>query len=273
MTVDLIVNCYERTYREVLAPNFFSSLCEQNDYAFDGCIALINNVDDLPAARQLAEQRIRAGEISSYYIVSDLLPNALRATGMTGRALGRRPYFVDYGLVMSLAGDSDFIVGWDAEVRLTSASDWVTPALHLLKDRSDVFSAAPRWPRRGFDSLDEETVETCGDWALNWAFSDQVFMVRRDEISSPIYRRFALASIARHANHPYSFEARLESYQRTSRRFRASHATIEYVHNDLDPVIPRLDGYSRLEGLRRRGLTATRRVLANRFDYPPLRLP
>src|ERR1700733_5243935 len=45
-TVDLCVNCYERTYREVLKPGFFPALVAEHRHAFARRTAIINNVND-----------------------------------------------------------------------------------------------------------------------------------------------------------------------------------------------------------------------------------
>jgi len=272
--VDLLVNCYERTYRNVLSEGFFDAIREQNRVEFAGRYAVINNVADASDARALAERMRASGEIDGFVFVHEQLDSALRRTGLRRRNLGARPYFVDYALVMAITGTAPFVVGWDAEVELDEPADWITPALDLLAERPDVFSAAPRWPARGFDTLDEESISADSPWRLTWSFGDQAWLARRDELASPIYRRFAPATLARTPMHPFSFEARIESYQRSSRRFRAVHEDIGYRHNDLEGVIHRLGGPTRIERTSAVLSRAMRRILYTvKSQHPSLRLP
>lgn len=272
--VDLVVNCYERTYRDVLSPGFFGHLVADNQREFAGRVVVINNVDDPQDARKRAEALLADGEITEFVFVADRIDAALRVAGLPRRALGGRPYFLDFALVMATVGSSPYLLGWDAEVRLTEPADWVTPAVDLLESRPDVFSVAPRWPAREHDTLDEETVARQGPWHLGWAFSDQVWLVRREEVASPIYRRFAPASLARNHDHPFTFEARVESYQRAARRYRATHGSVRYHHEDLaDRVVDRLGGTA-LEKVRSKALRGIHRgLLAAEASGPRWRLP
>ena len=63
--VDLVVNCYERTYRRVLAEGFFDAIADQNRVEFAGRYAVINNVVDTADARAMAERLVASGEILS----------------------------------------------------------------------------------------------------------------------------------------------------------------------------------------------------------------
>jgi len=270
----LIVNVYERTYRAALTPGTFDAIVADNRVQIEDRWVLINNVDDSTHARRMAQALMESGEISGFALVEHEIDRALKVTGLTRRALRRRPYFLNYGLVMSITGSEPYVLGWDAETRLTSPADWLTPGIELLESDANIFSVCPRWPATR-DTLDQETVGRQGPWALNYGFTDQVFLVRRREIASPIYRALAPASMVRSANHPFSFEARLESHQRARGLFRATHTQVSFVANDLPPVIERqLGGYTWRERLQRRLLALVGAGLARLGSSDPrLRLP
>lgn len=271
--IDLIVNCYERTYREVLQPGYFLGIEKQNQQRFSGRIAVINNVDDRGSADSAAMALLASGEITSYVFVADRIDEALKRVGLSRRTLGQRPYFLDFALVMAITGESPLVLGWDAEVRLQYVADWVTAGSSLLHRRPDVFSVSPRWPARAFDTLNQETLDRDGIWHLSWGFSDQIWLVRRHEIAQRIYRRFAPAALARHSEHPRTFEARIEAYQRAEKRYRAIHDSIGYVHNDMESVLTRL-GLTRREAEVTRWLNGSRRLLERgAWQKPRLRLP
>ena len=233
-SVGVVVNCYERTYRKVLQPGFFRQVVDQNQFAFDEVVALINNVADRDDAQQRARALVEAGDITSFTFVSDHLAAALESSGLTRRALRRRPYLLDYGITMPHAVSTDWLLGWDAEAHLLTPTNWIAPSMGLLLDDPRLFHASLSWPALPHEpGALGEAVELRGPFSLNYGFSDQLFLLRRHELLRPIYRSFAPAAMVRHAPHPYTFEYRVEAHQRAKGRRRASLTTVHYATNDV----------------------------------------
>lgn len=254
-SVGLVVNTYERTYRDVLSPGFFPSITAQNRREADEVVALVNNVADRADATARAEALVAAGEISAYAFVADHLPGALGAARLPSRVLRRRPYLLDYGLVMPHVVGTRWLLGWDAETRLPVPIDWVTPSLRLLTDDPRVFHTSLGWSvAPGEPGPLGEAVDHVGDFALGWGFSDQLFLLRRTDLVGPIWRSFAPAAAVRHAPHPYTFEYRVEAHQRAVRRHRATLTTVRYETNDLSTGVVERDGRSWRDDAERRAL-------------------
>lgn len=254
-SVGLVVTCYERTYRQVLTPGFFPGVLAANRRGLDEVVALINNVDDPADARARAEALRVSGEITSYAFVADHLDRALARARLPRRVLRSRPYLLDYGLVMPHVVDTDWLLGWDAETRLVEPTNWVDPSLDLMTDDRRVFHTSLAWPPAGphDPGLAGETIGWADDFALNWGFSDQVFLLRRDLLVGPVFRAFAPAAMARHAPHPHTFEYRVEAHQRARGHLRATLSTCRYETNPIEDVISRT-GETPLDSLRRRAL-------------------
>lgn len=272
LPVTLVVNVYERTWREALQPGRFPGIAEQNLAEFAERFILINNVSDREEVAAAADALVEAGELTGYRFVADVIADALKVARLPRRVLNRRGYFLDFGLAMTVTGSQPFIVGWDPETELVEPTAWIGPAIQLLEADTSVGSASPIWPAR--ETLSDEAVREDSTWVYNWGFSDQVFLVRRADIAAPIYRAFAPAALARHEAHPFTFEARLESWQRASRRTRATHRFAEYRTNDFGDVMVREGGYSRRElGLRNVFLLFRRLLTRYPMRHPRLRLP
>ena len=75
--VDLVVNCYEKTYEKVLTKAYWDSLVEQNRFAFANKVALINNVKNLPEVKRIADNLQASSGIDRYYVVDEQLSKAL----------------------------------------------------------------------------------------------------------------------------------------------------------------------------------------------------
>ena len=226
--IDLVINTFERTYRNVLAPGTFRRVEEQNLRRFRRRVALINNVGDLDDARRRAASLRDSGEIDEYHVVEDRLDKALAATGLTRRDLGRIPHYSDCALVAVTLPGAPWLLYWDAEVELDRPYDWISPSVDLMEADERVVGASPtgstgeaRW----------STLEVVGDFALSFGLSDQLFLARRKDLGRPIYGCSALASLRFPLAHVAPvFEQRLDAYMRSVNRYRASHLCAIYHH-------------------------------------------
>ena len=226
--VDLVVNCYERTYRDVLTAERFATAQADNVAPVARRTALVNNVLDRGDAQALADALIAADGLDAVFFVEDHLDEALARTGLTRAELGPIAYFTDWALVAVCLPGPDWILHWDAEVRLRAPLDWISPALELMERDRRVLVANPNWPD---PTLDSHTLEEDGPFALGHGFSDQVFLARRSELARPIYHDRTLARLRYPVAHLGDiFEARVDSHLRRSGRLRATHREATYEH-------------------------------------------
>jgi hypothetical protein len=226
--VDLVVNCFERSYRKVLAPGFFARIAADNARAFASRTVVINNVDDRADATALAQARVDAGEIDRYVFVADRRVRALAQCGLTQHELQPIPYFTDFAIVAATLDGPDWMLMWDADLRLREPADWVTPAIELMERDPRIMVANPNWP---VDNLDDFTQETDGPFAIGQGFTDQAFLGRRSELGRPIYRQRCVAL----RRYPLSyvgaiFEARVDAHMRHAGRLRATYRDAVYEH-------------------------------------------
>ena len=264
--VDLFVNTFERTYTKVLSKGFFPSIEEQNQYRFSKKIALINNIQSRKDASIRADILIERGEIDAYYFVADYLDQALQKTGLNYEDLGRTQHYTDCALVTVTLSKSPWLLYWDAEISLRKPVNWIDPAIKLMKNEPFVFVVNPNpdsnWIK---DSVKNGTMEIKGDFALSYGFSDQVFLVRSNELSRPIYKEKCLASLRYPMAHIGSiFEMRVDAYMRTHRRLRATYISATYINPDNEGLSypPELSWIERIRKVRNEYL---HRKLRNKY--------
>jgi hypothetical protein len=250
-SVDFIVNTFERTYRQVLAPGFISNMADDHCYPFSRRIVIVNNVKDRADAEARANSLKSLGEIAECFFVSDLLPGTLQRAGLTFADLLPNFYYSDWALTAIFLEGSDFLVQCDADVRLKEKWDWITPSLNLMASDSRIAVANPNWET---ESLKHEAREFQGDFGIGYGFSDQLYLVRRCEFARPIYRFRAPISL----RYPMAaggriFEQMVDSYMRVNGRMRATLSTIRYTHGSEEGVShTKLTGFARLMEIRNR---------------------
>lgn len=248
--VDLVINCYERTYREVLAPGFFPEIERSCCFRFSQRVALINNVNNLAEARHMALKLRGAGEIDEFVFVEELIASALKKLGLSQKALDPLPFYSNWALVALILPGSDYMVHWDAEVRLTDSIDWISPSLQLMRENRRIATTNPLW-KNGEDA--PEFRERAGEFSFSYGFSDQLYLLDRREFARPIYHywvpiscRFPVSHIA-----PY-FEQWVDSYIRVTKRYRATFMKAHYVHTTEEGAAYPRNFESRLRFLRNR---------------------
>jgi hypothetical protein len=220
--IDLVVNCYERTYRDVLAPGVFARIEADNGWRFAMRTALVNNVEDRADAQARADALVAAGEIDRVVFVADRLDAALARTGVRREELS---WHVDWGLVAVTLDGPEWLLHWDADVRLREPSGWIAAATALMAREPAVLVANPNWEDA---TLARETLRADGDFALGYGFSDQVFLGRRADLGAPIYGQRCVARWR--YPYPQSFEARVDAHLRHSGRLRATYRAAVYEH-------------------------------------------
>ncbi len=220
--VDLVVNCFERSYRTVLAAGFFERISDQNARRFASRTALVNNVEDRSDAEARGRLLVESGEIERVVFVEDRVEAAAARAGVQCEELS---WHLDWALVAVTLDGPGWVLHWDADVRLREACDWVGPALALMERDHRVLVANPNWEIANLDSF---TSEQAGQFALGHGFSDQVFLGRRAELGRPIYGQRCIARW----RYPYpgSFEARIDAHLRHAGRLRATYRGAVYEH-------------------------------------------
>ncbi len=226
--IDLVINTFERTYRDVLRPGTFAEIEAQNSVPLASRTALINNVSDREDARARAQALVETGEIDRYAFVEDLLPQALDVAGLLPADLGKVAHYTDAPLVAVTMGGPRWLLYWDADVRLAEAQDWITPSIELMEAERRVLVANPRWVD---PTLEQETIEVRQSFALGLGFSDQLFLVRRADLAAPIYGQRCLALLRSPLAHlGHIFESRVDAWMRHHDRLRATYLRALYIH-------------------------------------------
>jgi hypothetical protein len=240
--VDLVINVFERTYREVLRPGQVLARAQQHSYPFARRVILINNVDDPDELQSRLDPLLSSGEITEVHFVEERLDEALRKTGLTRGELEPVLHYSDCSLVALTLPGSPFVAYVDAEVHLAEEHDWITPALQMMQEDKRVAVANPDWTP---STLEAETREMHGQFALGYGFSDQLYLVKREEFAAAIYGYWCPMSWRYPLSHFAAvFEQRVDSYMRTHGRLRATYMGVRLEHRSDEGA-----GYRKTRGM------------------------
>lgn len=227
--VELSVTVWERTWRSTLTRAFFEGITASVGRGFDRVTVTVNNVDSPVEVRDRFAEL--SGIVDASIWVTDALPAALAATGLSPRRLEPLPHYTDHFLVKITAPGPRWLVHWDTDVVLTQPGDWVTPSVDLLSQDDSVAVAGPGWTDEA--SMTNETVRQEGPFNLGYGFTDHIFMVDRIRLRNPIYRHVCPASWWYPTSHLTPiFEQRVDAWMRRNRLLRATYRDVRYQHTE-----------------------------------------
>lgn len=267
--VDFVINCYERTYRDVLQPGFMAARVAEQRFSFASVTVLVNNVnDDRGDAERLAKELLAADPVvSRVEFVEDHIAAAFAKTGLSARRIRRLPHFTDCCLVALTLPGPDWLVYWDADGRLREAADWISPMIAYMEHHPEIAVGNPNNWHEGL--AEREALEVDGDVAVGYGFSDVAFLVRRSEFARPIYRKICPASWRYPLAHVEAiFEQRADAYMRRTGQTRATYLPVVVTHEAEAGVNYPAGGLR--ERARRKALTLADRALSQ-ASHPAVR--
>jgi len=226
--VDLIFNCYEKTYKEVLDEDFIHWVIKQNKFEFANIFVVINNVKNKEWVKKLAEKTKKAWIISDYFRVEDHIDAALKKSGLKKSDIGKLTHYIDRALVCSEIAKSEYLLHWDSDVYLEKDANWINPCIQEMERNKRILIANPFWKQYNKGHF---WAKKNNEFYYAYRFSDQLYLVRKKDLLQDIYRYdhiytsiFPLYTIGR------TFEARIDSYMRNKDRIRLIYRHTSYTH-------------------------------------------
>jgi hypothetical protein len=227
-SVDFVLNVFERTYRSMLQPGHISAMWKSQVFPFTNKVVLVNNILDRGLVESLLAPLLASNEITAYYFVQDLLDSTLSQAGLTRKEIQKTIHYTDCILVATFLPGSPFLVYCDADVVLKEPVDWISPGLTLMEQDKRIAVVNPDWNP---STLKEEAREFKDHFGIGYGFSDQIFLVSRQEFARPIYRNRAPISRRYPLSHLAPvFEQMVDSYMRLHGRLRATYTPSVYLH-------------------------------------------
>jgi hypothetical protein len=229
-TVDCYIDCWEGSYRALLAPGVLGERYATHCYPFARRVLTINNVDDRREVQRLADAAIGRGECDAYVLVDEELPAALERCGLRLDDIRPVLHFVDFHLVTVATAQADYVLHVAGDVQLTRPFDWVSDAVTRLGANERFLIANPNFAaHRGL--IEKESLRFEAPYWIGFGFSDQCFLGASRRLAAPIYgewnlvcNRYPMTHIGR------IFEARLDAYMRNHRLLRITDSRVEYTH-------------------------------------------
>ena len=242
-TCSFATTCWERDWRTILlSPDYLKvRQIENHRYPFIEKVLIINNVQDLSAVKKAAETKIREGVLTRYLVVDEIVDEMLqffdlkRSDFRVDPAWGVGPDWVYYNALGPLAaiysGESDYLLYMTGDVRLDTPCQWIEKSIRVMEKKEKVKVANLVWNGSLQEVKQESYRRSWNFFFARQGFSDQMFLVKRDDFKKPIYGE--IREDSHHFPRGDVFEKRVFSYLKNRGLERMIFRKGSYIHENI----------------------------------------
>jgi hypothetical protein len=238
---------WEKDWRQILLdPEYLPIRQIQNHcFPFAEKLLIINNVVDLAAVKKAASRWIAEGVLSRFVIAAEIEDETLsffqlkRSDFQAGADAhlyeNVNPDWIYYNALGPLAAiyccKSDYLLYLTGDVYLSEPLDWVGPALKKMESNPLYKVANPIWNGNDREARQESYRTDGAFYAAKSGFSDQIFLVKKEEFYKPIYGEIRPDSA--HFPRGDVFEKRVFSYLKNRGLERIIFRRGSYIHENF----------------------------------------
>lgn len=243
-TVTFATCCWERDWRLILLdPHYLRTKQIANHcFPFSERLLIINNVKDLEAVKQAAQAKVDEGILTRFVVAEEIAPEALsffrlnrsdfQPADDSFKVNADWIYYNALGPLCSIYEcKSDYLLYLTGDVRLDARVDWVGKALRKMEQNDEIKVANLTWNHRYKEAKKESYRLEWNFYRAKQGFSDQLFLVRRNDFRQPIYGEIRPDS--HHFPRGDVFEKRVFSYMKNRGWERIIYRRGSYIHENI----------------------------------------
>ena len=207
-----------------------------HSFPFHERLLIINNVSDLDQVQKAAEKKIDEGVLDRYVVADEkILPFFhLKRADFTSDGKVNNDW-VYYNAIAPLTAiyeaRSDYLLYLTGDVYLERKVRWIGHALRLMEKNPNYKVANPTWNGKYGEAKKESYRKSFRFFIAKEGFSDQLFLVKREDFCAPIYSEIRPDS--HHFPRGDVFEKRVFSYMKNRQWERITYRHGSYTHENI----------------------------------------
>lgn len=184
--ITFATSCWERDWRRVLLdPDYLATRQIGNlQFSFAEKLLVINNVKNLDVVKKAAQEKVDQKILTSY-VVAQTIPPVFQFD---------RSHFNDWQYYNALSPftaiyecQSEYLLYLTGDVYLKEPVDWIPKALRYMQKNPQMKVANLTWNDNYEEAKKESAFRTWNFFVAEAGFSDQMFLVRKEDFCAPIY--------------------------------------------------------------------------------------
>lgn len=228
-----VTNCWEGDWYHVLSDSRLKQIMNNNSYNFDDRTLIINNIkpDTVKSISKAIDNALKIGAFNNFYFVDHHYKNALDAVGLKREDIGvGYNYSISEWVAIYLC-NTEYLVYYMGDAIADSAHDWITPSINLMGKYENVKVCNPLWSYKYNEAKVESRYEL-DDFYIGDGFSDQCFLIRKNDFCKGIYNERHPDEIKFPAYAGDSFERRVYCWMRNNNILRGTYKHCSYIHRN-----------------------------------------
>lgn len=238
--ITFATSCYERDWEHILKRDGYlkTKMIENHSYPFKERILIINNVLDYDRVSLEAKKKVDEGILTNFYIAKDFEKEVLdffklkREDFKAYNSLENDWVFYNSICVLTaiyLCGSKYFLYH-TGDVYLENRVNWIDQAIDLM-NKHEKFKVANLIWNDNYEEAKKEALKKKREFFISEKFSDQLFLVQKEDFRAPIYNEI------REDSHHYPkgdvFEKRVFSFMKNHGWKRMTYRNGSYIHKSF----------------------------------------
>lgn len=231
--VTFATKCWEKDWQYILSDKRLYQIIDNNDYDFDERILIVNNInkDSIRSVNKAVDRAIQLGAFTNCYFVDDHWKDALDAIGLKREEIGKGyVYSISEWVAIHLC-KTKYLLCYCGDCIPTTDHDWITPSVELMEKDSQIKVSNPVWNWNHEISRIESVYQT-KDFYVGNGFSDQCFLVRKEDFHQDIYKEYHPDGEKYPVYGGDLFEKRVYCWMRNHNFLRATYKHSYYLHKN-----------------------------------------
>jgi hypothetical protein len=245
-TCSFATTCWEKDWKHILCTPDYLSICQiqRHCFPFAERLLVINNVANLGAVKKVAEDLVAQNILTRIVIAEEIASEMLSffqlspqdfALTEEGRQYNLPPTWLYYNALGPLtalyACKSDYLLYVTGDVWLKKPVHWIPKAIRVMEKKERVKVANLLWNENTKEAKKESYRRSWNFFFSKEGFSDQMFLVKKEEFCQPIYGE--LRSDLAHFPRGNTFERRCFSYMKNRGWERITFRRGSYIHENI----------------------------------------
>ncbi|MBI5273169.1 MAG: hypothetical protein HY861_04220 [Chlamydiia bacterium] len=243
-TVTFATSVWERDWRQILLDPDYLKVRQIDNHCFPFAekLLVINNVKCLDAVKKAALEKVSEGVLTRIVVAEEICAEMLsffqlarddfRADAESAQYAAVSHDWVFYNALGPLSAiytaTSDYVLYLTGDVWLDKRVDWIPKALRRMARFPQYKVANLTWNERYKEARKESYKREWNFFVARAGFSDQMFLVRKDDFCRPIYNEIRLDSV--HYPRGDVWEKRVFSYMKNQGWERITYRHGSYIH-------------------------------------------
>jgi hypothetical protein len=191
-----VTSCWEEDWEKILLrPDYLKTKQIANhQFPFDEKLLVINNVKNLPAVKRAAQEKIDQGVLTRFVATEEIEDEVMEFFQLKRedfRPQGVNLDWIYYNALAPLtaiyATNTPYLLYLTGDVYLDQPVSWIEKAMRLLERKPQCKVANLTW-NHNYKEARKEAYKTSWNFFFSRkGFSDQMFLVKREDFRAPIY--------------------------------------------------------------------------------------